>query len=85
MRRVIVQGGRLVDAVDLTAEELTKREALAEAERQAQLAEAAELDTIKQARPAAEIIQKLKDGINLTAAELQIVVRFLALRALRRG
>lgn len=35
------------------------------------------------ARPGAVIIQKLKDGTALTAAELQAVVRWLALRQVR--
>jgi len=83
MREVITEGGYIVAERPISDEDRAKGEAIAAAERERQAAEAAETETIRQARPAAAIVQKLRDGTNLTAAELQAVVRFLALRALR--
>lgn len=82
-KHVTISGSRVVSEVEISAAKIAKGAAITEAQQQAEDAAIAAEQAIKQSRPAAEIIQKIKDGTNLTAAEMQLVVRHLALRALR--
>jgi hypothetical protein len=71
--------------VPMTAQEITQRDADQQAAAAELAAQTARTQKLNGARPPAAIVQKLKDGTALSAPELQTVVRYLALQAIREA
>jgi hypothetical protein len=71
--------------VPMTQAEVTQRNADIQAATADSTAQQARTDRINAARPGAAVVQKIKDGTALTATELQTVVRYLALSAMREA
>lgn len=74
-----------VREVEKTAEEIAQDEIDRQEAAAWMQAEDARETKLRQARPANGIIAKIRDGTELTAVEMQRVVRYLALRELREA
>ena len=82
---VISVGARTAQVQPLSQERADDIAAYQQSEAAKITAEATAETTVKTAKPASDIVKKLQSGTALTAAELQIVVRYLALAALREA
>lgn len=84
MERIVIDVSTGESVVErLSDEEVTALATLAEETAARTKAAEATVTQVRQAQPGAAIVQKLRDGTALTAGELQAVVRWLALRAVR--
>lgn len=71
--------------VPMTPAEITQRTADIQAATADSAAQQTRADKLNAARPGSAVVQKIKDGTALTATELQTVVRYLALAAIREA